>query len=76
METVTITKEEFKRFKELEEIDFDLIRQFASSLKDLKQGRFSSLCQGCFSFPKVLKNVVQPTIEDTAICSFLSFPPR
>ena len=40
METVTITKEEYERLKKLEQLDFDLIRQFASSLDDLKQGRF------------------------------------
>jgi|TARA_B100002003_G_C14120009_1_gene538662 hypothetical protein len=43
METVTIPKDEYKRLKKLEEIDFDLIRQFASSLEDLKQGRFKKL---------------------------------
>ena len=40
METVTITKTEYQRLKKLEKLDFDLIRQFASSLGDLKQGRF------------------------------------
>lgn len=43
METVTIPKSEYKKLKKLEEIDFDLIRQFASSLADLKQGRFKRL---------------------------------
>lgn len=43
METITITKEEYQHFKELEELDFDLMRQFASSLADLKQGRFQRL---------------------------------
>ena len=36
-EMVVIPKEEYQRLKELEELDFDLIRQFASSLADLKQ---------------------------------------
>ncbi len=43
METVTIPKEEYYRLKKLEELDFDLIRQFACSLEDLKQGRFKKL---------------------------------
>lgn len=28
METVTISREEYKRLKKLEELDFDLMRQF------------------------------------------------
>jgi predicted AlkP superfamily phosphohydrolase/phosphomutase len=43
METVTIPKAEYKRLKKLEEIDFSLIQQFASSLEDLKNGRFKKL---------------------------------
>ena len=43
METVTIPKEEYQHLKRLEELDFDLIRQFAQSLDDLKQGRFKRL---------------------------------
>ena len=43
METVTIPKAEYEKLKRLEELDFDLIRQFASSLADLKQGRFRRL---------------------------------
>ncbi|MBI2647191.1 hypothetical protein HYW99_01825 [Candidatus Woesearchaeota archaeon] len=43
METVTIPKEEYERLKKLEQLDFDLIRQFASSLEDLKRGRFKRL---------------------------------
>jgi ABC-type dipeptide/oligopeptide/nickel transport system permease component len=43
METVTIPKEEYEELKKLKELDFDLIRQFASSLEDLKQGRFKKL---------------------------------
>lgn len=31
METVTISKEEYDHLKQLEQLDFDLIRQFSSS---------------------------------------------
>ena len=47
METITIPKDEYKRLKDsyrrlkqLEKIDFKLVKQFANSLEDLKQGRF------------------------------------
>jgi len=40
---IQIPKKEYERLKKLEELDFDLIRQFASSLADLKQGRFKKL---------------------------------
>jgi hypothetical protein len=40
MKTVTISVEEYNRLKKLEELDFDLIKQFASSSDDLKHGRF------------------------------------
>lgn len=43
METVTIPKTEYEHLKRLEQLDFDLIRQFADSLEDLKQGRFKKL---------------------------------
>ena len=43
METITIPKEEYEKLKKLEKLDFDLIRQFASSLEDLKHGRFKKL---------------------------------
>ena len=43
METVTIPREEYEHLKKLEELDFDLIRQFASSLEDLKQGNFKRI---------------------------------
>lgn len=43
METVTIPKDEYKRLKKLEILDFNLIRQFTSSLEDLKKGRFKIL---------------------------------
>lgn len=39
METVTIDKKEYQRLKKLEELDRDLIRQFANSLDDLKNKR-------------------------------------
>jgi ABC-type oligopeptide transport system substrate-binding subunit len=43
MKMIQITEEEYKKLKKLEEIDFDLIRQFASSLQDFKNGRFKVL---------------------------------
>jgi len=43
METMLISKEEYEHLKQLEELDFDLMRQFASSLDDLKNGRFKKL---------------------------------
>ncbi len=42
-ETILVSKNEYNRLKELEKLDFDLMRQFASSLEDLKQGRFKKL---------------------------------
>lgn len=42
-ETITIPVGEYKRLKKLEKLDFDLIKQFTSSLEDLKQGRFKRL---------------------------------
>ena len=49
-ETITILKGEFEdlkkkaeKLKKLEALDFDLIRQFVSSLEDLKEGRFKRL---------------------------------
>mgnify|MGYP001613749341 CR=1 FL=1 len=42
-QTVTISKEEYEHLKKLEELDFDLIKQFADSLEDLKKGRFKKL---------------------------------
>ena len=38
-EMIQISKEEYSKLKKLEKLDFDLIRQFASSLEDLKHGR-------------------------------------
>jgi hypothetical protein len=43
METITIPKAEYERLKKLEQLDLDLIRQFASSLEDLRHGRFKRL---------------------------------
>ena len=43
METVTILKKGYEKLKKLEELDFDLIRQFASSLEDLKEDRFKKI---------------------------------
>lgn len=42
-EMITIPRKEYEHLKQLEVIDFDLIRQFASSLDDLKHGRFKRL---------------------------------
>ena len=42
-EMITIPKEEYKRLKKLEEIGFDLIRQFSSSLEDIKNGRWKKV---------------------------------
>ncbi|MFH1289826.1 MAG: hypothetical protein ABIH92_00280 [Nanoarchaeota archaeon] len=46
MEEITISREEYERMKrqiarlrELEKIDFDLIRQFKESLEDVRAGR-------------------------------------
>lgn len=42
-ETVTISKEEYESLKQLKRLDFDLMRQFAQSLNDLKKGRFKKV---------------------------------
>ena len=42
-EMVTISKEEYERLLKLDEIDFELVRQFDESLEDLKKGRFKRL---------------------------------
>lgn len=42
-ETITIPVGEYQKLKKLEELDFDLIKQFANSLEDLKKGRFKKL---------------------------------
>jgi len=43
MEMIKIPKLEYERLKRLEELDLDLIRQFSSSLSDLKSGKFKTL---------------------------------
>lgn len=43
IDTITIPKSEYERLKTLEKLDYDLIRQFAGSLEDLKKGRFKRL---------------------------------
>jgi len=43
METIVISKEEYNHLKQLEELDFDLMRQFSNSLDDLRHGRFKKL---------------------------------
>ena len=37
METITISKLEYEKLKRLEKLDFDLLRQFSSSLADLQK---------------------------------------
>ena len=39
METVTTPKEEYERLKELEKVDWELVRSFKKSLEDIKEGR-------------------------------------
>lgn len=38
-ETVTIPKEEYKRLKKLEQVDWELVESFKRSLDDVKHGR-------------------------------------
>jgi len=38
-ETVTISKEEYKKLKNQSNIDLDLINQITESLRDIKKGR-------------------------------------
>ncbi len=39
METVTIPKKEYETLKRQAKVDIDLLRQFMSSLADIKAGR-------------------------------------
>lgn len=39
METITITKREYQRLKELEQVDWELVGKFKRSLEDVKAGR-------------------------------------
>ena len=39
METVIITKEEYKQLKKQAKIDMDLMQQLVGSIKDIKEGR-------------------------------------
>ena len=43
METITIPKKEYLKLKNLEKLDFELMKQFADSLDDLKHGRVKRL---------------------------------
>ena len=38
-DTITISREEYKRLKKLEKVDYDLINQLVESLEDAKAGR-------------------------------------
>ena len=40
---VQIPREEYERLKKLEELDYELIKQFSDSLDDLKKGKFKRL---------------------------------
>lgn len=37
--TITITKEEYKKFKKLEKIDYELLGKIARGIEDIKAGR-------------------------------------
>jgi predicted CopG family antitoxin len=39
METVTISKKEYKRLKKLEEIDMELLSELIEGFRDVKEGR-------------------------------------
>ena len=39
METITIPKEEYKRLKKLESVDWEIVESFKRSLEDLRAGR-------------------------------------
>jgi len=41
METGTISKAEYKRLKELEKIEWELVGEFKQALTDLKSGEFT-----------------------------------
>ena len=43
IETVTISRREYERLKDLEKIDFDLLLQFKESLDDVKTGRIRKI---------------------------------
>jgi len=43
MEMIAIPKVEYEKLKMLEQLDFDLIRQFSYSLSDLRLGKFKIL---------------------------------
>ena len=50
MESITLPKDEYERIlselnrlRNLEKIDFDLIRQFKDSLEDVKEGRIKKV---------------------------------
>lgn len=39
METVTISRKEYQKFKSMEEIDMELLAELVQGLKDIKEGR-------------------------------------
>ena len=41
METVTISKSEYQRLKEMSEVDWELVDKIKKSLEDIKHGRIT-----------------------------------
>ena len=39
METVTVSKKEYRRVKKLEKIDMELLAELVEGFKDIKEGR-------------------------------------
>jgi predicted CopG family antitoxin len=39
-DTITISREEYKRLKSLEKVEWEIVGEFKNSLEDLKEGRF------------------------------------
>lgn len=39
-ETVSISKEEYIKLKNLEKVDWELVKKFERGLEDLKEGRY------------------------------------
>lgn len=44
-ETITISKVEYERLKEMSQIDWELVEKIKKSLEDVKQGRITELKQ-------------------------------
>jgi hypothetical protein len=39
-DTITIPREEYKKLKDLEKVEWEVVGKFKKSLKDLKDGKF------------------------------------